>query len=487
MLGLTVDEVQEFISRLAMVSESAPQQQTLSDPTDAPDRAPAHAPTGDPAHAPTGDPAGDRARIALLSALESLKAAAAAAQARVAVEFDRSQRQVQRDAGVPAAKVGVGIAEQIALARRESPTRGSRLLGLAKALVHELPHTLAAVSAGEVSEWRAMIVAQATAVLSVADRQAVDARLAGRLASMSDRQVRAAALAAAYDLDPRSVVDRAAYAVTQRRVTLRPAPDTMAYLTALLPAAQAVAVFAALHSAAGTARAEGDARSADQVKADTLVERVTGQATAAAVPVEIGLVMTDRTLFAGDHTPAVLSGYGPIPATHARTLAAGAASQLVAPGDDPVVLDAARVWIRRLYLAPETRVISDADRRRRLFPTHLRQVVIARDQWCRTPWCGAPIRHIDHARPYALGGVTDPANAQGLCERCNHVKEASGWSSSSGDPQESADSRDPAAPWVVTTTPTGKSYRTAPAGWPPSFASPSGDSGMPPAHVALSG
>lgn len=351
MQGLAVDEVQEFISRLALVGASEAQVQTMSDASD------------NPADTVADTDADDRARIALLSALESLKAAAAAAQARIAVEFDRSQRQAQREAGVPSAKVGLGIAEQIALARRESPTRGSRLLGLAKALVHELPHTLAALSAGEVSEWRATIIAQATAVLSADDRQVVDARLAGRLATMSDRQVRAASLAAAYELDPRSVVDRAAYAVTQRRVTLRPAPDTMAYLTALLPAAQAVAVFAALHAAAGAARAEGDARSAEQVKADTLVERVTGQSSAPAVPVEIGLVMTDRALLAGDHTPAVLSGYGPIPASHARTLAGGSSG---AEGG----LDEARVWIRRLYLDPDTRVITDADRRRRLFPTH---------------------------------------------------------------------------------------------------------------------
>lgn len=263
-------------------------------------------------------------------------------------------------------------------------------------------------------------------------------------------------MAAAYELDPRSVVDRAAYAVTQRRVTLRPSPDTMAYLTALLPAAQAVAVFAALHGAAGAARAEGDPRSADQVKADTLVERVTGQASAPAVPVEIDLVMTDRALLAGDHTPAVLSGYGPIPASHARTLAGGSSG---AEGG----LDEARVWIRRLYLDPDTRVITDADRRRRLFPTHLRQVVIARDQWCRTPWCGAPIRHIDHARPHALGGPTDPANAQGLCERCNYVKESAGWSTSVAGPDG-----------IVTTTPTGARHRTEPPTWSAPWHPPTG-------------
>ena len=42
--------------------------------------------------------------------------------------------------------------------------------------------------------------------------------------------------------------------------------------------------------------------------ADTLVARVTGQADATAVPVEIQLVVTDRTLLAGDATPALRPG-----------------------------------------------------------------------------------------------------------------------------------------------------------------------------------
>ncbi|MBK8867777.1 MAG: DUF222 domain-containing protein [Actinomycetales bacterium] len=465
-----------------------------------------------------GDDIDDRERIRLIEVMESAKAALCAAQARVSVAFDASQREAQRAAGVPAAKVGAGVAEQIALARHESPTHGSRHLGLAKALVHELPHTMAAMTAGELSEWRATLIAQATAVLTMDDRAEVDRRLAGRVQGLSDRQVRAAALAAAYELDPRSIVDRAAYAVKQRRVTMRPAPDTMAYLTALLPAAQAVAVFAALHAAAGSARASGDERSADQVKADTLVERVTGQATASAVPIEVGLVMSDATLLSADQSPAMLLGYGPIPAPIARSLAAGrvlkSVGDAVAGSTDPAQHPAlpsptsnvanehvsvsrdqvgdstdhvgsalravpalaaarlgppraadpegdalyARLWLRRFYLDPDTGSIRDADRHRRLFPAHLRRVVVARDQWCRTPWCGAPIRHIDHATAWRAGGLTSLDNAAGLCERCNHAKESPGWATSVAS--------SPGEPMVITTvTPTGATHQTVAPTW----------------------
>lgn len=44
------------------------------------------------------------------------------------------------DSEAPAA-----VAGQIALARRESPHRGGRRLGAAKAWVDEMPHTLAAL------------------------------------------------------------------------------------------------------------------------------------------------------------------------------------------------------------------------------------------------------------------------------------------------------------------------------------------------------
>lgn len=74
--------------------------------------------------------------------LEDLKSAAASMQARSSVAFDVQQRRAQAESGLPADELGKGVAAQIALARRESPARGGRLLGLAKALVTEMPHTL---------------------------------------------------------------------------------------------------------------------------------------------------------------------------------------------------------------------------------------------------------------------------------------------------------------------------------------------------------
>ena len=197
---------------------------------------------------------------------------------------------------MPGARRGRGIASEIALARRDSPARGNRHLGFAKALVHEMPHTLAALETGVLTEWRATLIVRESACLDVADRRALDVELCSDrsgLEGMGDARLAAAAKAIAYRLDPHAVVDRAAKAETERTVSIRPAPDTMTYLTALLPVAQGVSVYAALRRAADTC---ADGRSRGQVMADALVERVTGRSAAVATPIAVNLVLSDETL-----------------------------------------------------------------------------------------------------------------------------------------------------------------------------------------------
>jgi hypothetical protein len=225
----------------------------------------------------------------------------------------------------------------------------------------------------------------------------------------------------------------------------------MARITALLPVAQGVAVYAALRKAADTAIAAGDGRTRGQLMADALVERVTGQATATAVPVEIHLVMGDRTLLGDSNQPAHLSGHGPIPADLARRLAATAA-------------EAEAAWLRRLYTTPDTGRLIGMDSTRRTFPAGLARFIEVRDQFCRTPWCDAPIRHIDHALPHYQDGATSEDNGNGLCAQCNYIRQAPGWQvRPRPEPRHT----------VEITTPTGHTYRSTapePPGSPPSQA-----------------
>ena len=285
----------------------------------------------------------DAERIDQIRVLEELKAAASAAQARATVDLDDSVRRGHAEARIPAARQGQGVAAQVALARRVSPVRGAQHLGAARVLSNEMPHTLRAMTCGRLSEWRATLLVRETACLTLEDRRTVDLSLAGDLEAvemMSDRRLVAEAKRHAYRLDPESFVRRCRRAEADRSVTCRPAPDTMTYLTGLLPVAQGVAVFAALNQAADSRRVAGDQRSRGQIMADTLVERVTGQAAAGEVSVEVQVVMTDRTLLAGQAEPAYLHGYGVVPAAWARELVSNSA-------------DSKRGgWLRRLYSAP---------------------------------------------------------------------------------------------------------------------------------------
>ena len=117
------------------------------------------------------DPDADEsALVERIAELERVKSAAAAGQARAAAALDATRRTAEAAAGVPAAGRGRGVASEIALARRDSPVRGNRHLGFAKALVYEMPHTLAALEAGVLTEWRATLIVRESACLDVEDR-----------------------------------------------------------------------------------------------------------------------------------------------------------------------------------------------------------------------------------------------------------------------------------------------------------------------------
>ncbi|MDQ0733864.1 HNH endonuclease signature motif containing protein [Arthrobacter agilis] len=469
----------------------------------------------------------EEALVSRLRALEDLKCAASAAQARAALALDTSRRRAEAAAGVPAEQRGRGVGAEVALARRESPHQGSRLLGLARALVGDLPHTLAALESGVLNEWRATLIVRETICLRAENRQAVDAELAadtGVLEGVGTQGVKSRARKIAYRLEPEVAVARARRAVSERYVSCRPAPDTMAYLTALLPAAEAISAYSALSRHADTRISEGGScgRGRGQLMADAFVERLTG-AAAGSVRTEVQLIMTDRTLLQGDSEPAYLPGYGSVPAQIARDLLrndtrghqdglgntlegakdeggddrhssghrhprgdchpggtgdtdesggdrrprgtgdTGNTGDTDESGDDRhpsggrhpcgtgdtgadrhpsgdrhfsgvddiggTADPAAQVWLRRLYTAPDTGRLVAMDSRARLFPPGLRRLIAARDATCRTPYCDAPIRHADHILPWRITSVTTAEGGQGLCESCNYIKEASGWSS----------------------------------------------------------
>ena len=406
----------------------------------------------------------DRERVDVVAELERLKGAAAAVQARAT---DRVRRSRERAAPRDAAR---SVGSEVALARRESPALGDRFVGLSRALVHEMPVTMRALSGGVIGERHALAVVRATAALSLADRAEVDRRVGPLLGRLGVAAAGRAAARVAAELDAASVVARMEQAARSRRVTVRPAPDGMAYLSVLAPLGETVGAYAALRARAAAVvggqcpdEAPGG-RGVGAVMADTATRLLSGRAVGQVQPLEVHLVITDTALLgprararaaAACDGPPTATGSPAAPGTDPPT-APGTGPPAASPPPHPTawpdpVMEPARipghgsvpapvarrwvrdagegsVWLRRLYTSPDGRDLVAMDSRRRVFTGLLRRMLVLRDDVCSTPWCDGIIAHADHTRPVREGGPTDLANGGGRCARCNYVKEAPGWS-----------------------------------------------------------
>ena len=262
-----------------------------------------------------------------------------------------------------------------------------------------------------------MIIAEETSELSRADRRAADLELSRSraLPTLGDVKLRWAVQRIALRLDQPGALRRRERAHSRRHVSARRLPDGMAQVSAIVRDLDHAAIMTSLQDRASTEIATGVAgdRTRGQLVADLFVERLTGQATATAVPVMVDLVVSAETLLGGGDEPAEVLGHGPVPASVARELVAAS------PAD--------QTRLRRLFRVDHTDRLVAMDASTRCFTGALAALIRIRDQLCRTPWCNAPIRHLDHPDPAAADGPTSEANSQGTCEGCNHVKESPGW------------------------------------------------------------
>ena len=126
------------------------------------------------------DAATDTVRIDRIAVLERLQASLEAVKAVEMVAFARLQTAEQIAHGMHPRAIGRGIADQIALACRVSPSEGSRRLHTARDIVLDMPHTLALLSRGDLNGWTVRLITEQTSHLDRATRSAVDADLAAR-------------------------------------------------------------------------------------------------------------------------------------------------------------------------------------------------------------------------------------------------------------------------------------------------------------------
>ncbi|MDN5814787.1 MAG: DUF222 domain-containing protein, partial [Yaniella sp.] len=351
-----------------------------------------------------------------IRALEELKAACAAAQARRTAELEALRHEEEKARGVPKARRGNGLAAEVGLARGQSPARGTKYLTLARTLEDDMPLTKNALALGQINEERAQAVVNEVSWLAPEHRSEVDELMAGKFEGLGPRKLAGKVRAHAERLDLHGAVARNEIAHSERRVTVRPAAYGMAYVTALVSTQQAVGILATLTRDANSVINSGETadptdptgqpRTHGQVMADLFVQRVNGQTSPQAVPAEVLVVMTDEALFGEGDTPAWIAGHGPVPAELAKRWIANPQAEMS---------------LRRVFTRPKDHQLVAMESRSRSFPAILRRMVVLRDDTCRTPFCDAPIKEIDHVVPVHEGGPTSWENASGLCAACNKI------------------------------------------------------------------
>lgn len=326
-------------------------------------------------------------------------------------------------------------AEEVAVALRLSPTTAQRRIDVARRLAGTFTATGGALRSGQISRWHATAMTEETADLAPPLALAVEARVLPRAGQQTPGQFRRAVRRAVATVDPMEVEARHAAEVGNRAVRCYPEDSGMAVVEARLSADGAAALMAAVTALAGKWDS-GDGRTIEVRRADALVDMAHAVLNDPALPrsqrrpARIEVTVDLATLTGLADNPAELAGYGPIPASLARRLAAD--------GE----------W-HRLVTDPASGALLDYGRTTYSPPAALVDFLLARDRTCRFPGCGLPgVRcDIDHGKAWDDGGTTCAENCGMLCRRHHRLKTHTGWSMER-DPDGGVTWTSPTGTWV---------------------------------------
>jgi hypothetical protein len=216
-------------------------------------------------------------------------------------------------------------------------------------------------------------------------------------------------------LDPDAAARRAERAAKRRRVSNGLDADGTAYISGTgLEPAPAAAAMERIDSCARAARAAGDERTLEQLRADCFVGLLNGtwdapQPAHRSGVIELTVPLT--TLIGFQDLPGDLSGWGPVCAEIARKAAEHAAA-----------------GTRFTYTVhDDDEVVSHGSLKRP--PAAMAEFVRVRTDVCVAPGCTRPARRcdIDHRIRRIDHGQTEPDNLHPLCRRHHRCKDEGGW------------------------------------------------------------
>ena len=312
--------------------------------------------------------------------------------------------------------------EDVATALRLSTNTAQSRIDTARVLTNHLPATCQALAVGDISPSHATLIARETSEaikrgISTEDLIHIENRALAHAEFHTPAQVGRKIRTLIAQISPETFEESVAIARDTRSVHMYPESDGMATVIALLPAEDAQTVMLAINTLVETQSSLADSRSMDMKRADALaaicgdiLARISDKHQPHRRPVTINITMDLPTALGMADNPAELAGYGPIPASVARTLSADAK------------------W-RRFITDPLTGNLLDYGRETYVPPQPLVDFLTARDRICRFPGCSQPSRisDIDHAIPWEEGGPTSPTNLGLLCRRHHRMKTHNGW------------------------------------------------------------
>ena len=423
---------------------------------------------------------------ARIAALKAVAAATYADSARSAAPLD-----------MPVQSQEMAIAAEVGCVLAIGDRAAGALLEQSYALATSLPRTLAALQSGTVSWQHARVMVDETATLDRDGAKALEAHFLDADAPNPDRGCPAGEMPA-YRFrrkariwrerhHPDSIEKRHAKGVQDRCLEYTPEQDAMARVSAYLPADQAAAIWNRITAIARGLQGPDEARTLTQLRADvfataalrsetgcthcgnsTGISGGTGAGTKAGargladIPMpraEILVTVPVFSLVGITEEPAMLDGYGPIPASMARDLVANGADSF-----------------HRVLVDPRDGAPLEIGRTSYRVTKAMRNWLRMRDGKCPFPGCSNSSldNEADHLLAWHKGGTTGISNLGQPCPKHHKLRHTSRWK-----PTPATNNEPPG--WI---SPSGREYHSEhqdwePPHWPRSLAPQAGERPWP--------
>jgi hypothetical protein len=414
----------------------------------------------------------------ILAGVARVEARLAALKAEAAANYADSARSAA-PLDMPVQAQEMSIAAEVGCVLAIGDRAAGALLAHSYALATSLPRTLAALQAGKVSWQHAKVMVDETATLDCDAAAALEAHFLDADAPNPARGCPAGEMPA-YRFrrkartwrerhHPESIEKRHAKSAEDRCLEYAPEQDGMARVSAYLPADQAAAIWNRITAIARGLQGPHEDRTLTQLRADLFATTALrseagctrcGNATGigvgrggagagapglADVPTpraEILVTVPVFSLLGVTEEPAMLDGYGPIPASMARDLVSNGADSF-----------------RRVLVDPRDGAPLEIGRASYRITKAMRNWLRMRDGKCPFPGCSnhSLDNEADHLLAWHHGGTTGISNLGQPCPRHHRLKHTSGWR-----PTPATKNEPPG--WI---SPSGRKYKSEHQDWEP--------------------